>query len=234
MNATVQTEIDSYLRRFRQSLAALPAGLRDDYAEAIRLRLESWYELGKAEQEEAGLPEEEFTAEFVSILKTARPFVLTGLSSRGGLSNWVFFFLPQEIVMLDLGIAPAIKAGAVAGLSAQPWFAWLGTLIRPTHGPQPGLGEEPGAWQAKLRSKAKDIQTLRDDRIHRVRLHLRALAHQIVIDDYRATKRTFQLMNRDEAESVIEPMARRFSSRFQVTSTPVFAFCKRYAPFLME
>lgn len=234
LDAAVKTEIDNYLRRFRQSLAALPAGIRDDYADAVRARLDAWYESGKAEQEESGLPEEDFTAEFLSILKTAWPFVLTGLISRGGLSNWMFFFLPKEIVMLDLGIGPAIKAGALAGLGAQPWFAWLAALGRSKHGPQPGRGEELEAWRVKLQSKTKDIQILRDDRIHRVRLHLRALAHQIVIDDYGSTRRKFQLMNRDEAETLIEPLARRFGPRFEVTSTPVFAFCKRYAPFLME
>ena len=232
MNATVRTEIDSYVRRFRNSLAALPAGMRDDYADAVRARLEAWYEFGKAEQEETGIPEEDFIAEFLGILKEAWPFTLTGLSSRGGLSNWVFFFLPRETVMLDLGVAPALKAGALAGLSAQPWLALLAGLGRPKHGPQQGRGEELDAWQAKLHSKARDVQILRDDRIRRVRLHLRALAHQIIIDDISSSK-AFQLMNRDEAESVIEPLARRFGARFEVTSTPVFAFCKRYAPFLM-
>lgn len=234
MNTTVQSEIDSYLRRFRQSLAALPATLRDDYADAVRARLEAWYQLGKEEQEESGQPEEAFIAEYLSVLKAAWPFTLMGLSSRGGLSNWVFFFLPQEVLMLDLGMAPAIKAGALAGLGAQPWFAWLSALFRPRHGPQPGRDEALEDWQAKLRSKAKDVQLLRDERIHRVRLRLRALAHQVVIDDYGAVKRVFQLMNRDEAESLIEPLSRRFGARFEVTSTPVFAFCKRYAPFLME
>lgn len=232
MNDTIQSEIDSYLKRFRRSLAGLPAEMRDTYADAVRSRLEAWYWLGKEEQEEAGLPEGDFVAEFIGVLKTAQPFALTGLSSRGGLSNWVFFFLPMETLMLDLGVAPAIKAGAWAGLGAQPWLAFLGGLSRAKHGPQPGREDTLEAWQAKLGSQAKRIQVLRDDRIRRVRLHLRALAHQIIIDDI-STRRAFQLMNRDEAESVIEPLARRFGERFEVTSTPVFAFCKRYAPFLM-
>ena len=135
--------------------------------------------------------------------------------------------------MLDLGIGPAINAGARAGLSANPLLALLEKLGRAQYGPQQSQGETFDAWQAKLRSKAKDVQILRDDRIRRVRLHLRALAHQIVIDDLSGSKR-FQLMNRDEAETLIEPLSQRFGSRFAVTSTPVFAFCKRYAPFLMS
>jgi len=230
----VRTEIDSYLRRFRHSLATLPAGIRDDYADAVRSRLEAEYEWGKADQEESGSPEEEFIAGFIAALKAASPFVLTGLNSRGGLSNWVFFFLPKEIVMLDLGIAPALKAGARAGLSAQPWLAFLDGLSRPKYGPQQGRGEELDAWRAKLQSKARDVQVLRDDRIRRVRLHLRAWAHQIIIDDISTSPRRYQLMDRDEAETLIEPLAQRFGPRFEVTSTPVFAFCKRYAPFLME
>lgn len=233
MNDAVQREIDGYLKRFRQSLAALPAAVRDDYTDAVRLRLEAEYQRGKTEQEETGVPEEEFTAGFIASLKTAWPFVLTGLNSRGGLSNWVFFFLPKEILMLDVGIGPAIKAGALAGLSANPLLAFLGGLVSAKHGPQQGRGESFDDWQAKLRARAKDVQTLRDDRITRVRLHLRALAHQILIDDLGTTKR-FQLMNRDEAETLIEPLSERFGSRFSVTSTPVFAFCKRYAPFLMS
>ena len=233
MSDPVQTEIDSYVRRFRQSLAALPAGIRDDYTEAVRLRLAAEYEEGKAEQEELGIAEEEFIAEFIAALKTSWPFVLTGLNSRGGFSNWVFFFLPKEILMLDQGIGPAIRGGARAGLSANPLLALLERLGRSKYGPQQGRDEGFDSWQAKLRSRAKDVQTLRDDRIRRVRLHLRALAHQIVIDDIIGSKR-FQLMNRDEAETLIEPLAQRFGSRFEVTSTPVFAFCKRYAPFLMS
>jgi len=233
LDAIVRTEIDSYLRRFRHSLAPLPAGIRDGYADAVRSRLETQYEWGKADQEESGSPEEGFIAEFIATLKAASPFVLTGLSSRGCLSNWVFFFLPKEIVMLDLGVAPAVKAGARAGLTALPWLAVLDGLGRPKHGPQPGLGEELDAWRAKLQSRAKDVQVLRDDRIRRVRLHLRAWAHQIIIDDISAAKRVYQLMNRNEAETLIEPLAQRFGARFEVTSTPVFAFCKRCAPFLM-
>lgn len=233
MDDTIRAEIESYLKRFRRSLAALPADMRDTYADAVRSRLEAWYWLGKEEQEESGQPEEDFVSEFVGLLKSVQPFTLTGLSSRGGLSNWVFFFLPQETVMLDLGMGPAIKAGARAGLSAQPWLAFLDGLGRPKHGPQQGRDEPLEAWQAKLSANAKDIQILRDDRIRRVRLHLRALAHQIVIDGISATK-TFQFMDRDDAERVIEPLAQRFGERFMVSGTPVFAFCKRYAPFLMS
>jgi hypothetical protein len=38
-------------------------------------------------------------------------FALTGLTSRGGLSNWVFFCFPQESILVDVGVTPALKAG---------------------------------------------------------------------------------------------------------------------------
>jgi len=46
-------------------------------------------------------------------------FALTGLTSRGGLSNWVFFFFPDELVMVDVGLAPAVRAGVLAGALGQ-------------------------------------------------------------------------------------------------------------------
>src|SRR5579859_8018086 len=55
----------------------------DDYVDAVRSRLEAEYASGKLEQEEDGTPEEEFTAQFLALLKAAPPFILTGLISRG-------------------------------------------------------------------------------------------------------------------------------------------------------
>ena len=247
MSDTVQTEIESFLRRFRGGLASLPAHLRDKYLRELRSHLETQYRQGRSEleallesgeppdQEEAAYPTlEDYDADFVAQLKMSWPFTLTGLTSRGGLSNWVFFFLPKEIVMLDVGMAPAMKAGIREGLGSQLWSALLARLGSGKYGPQQAASEGFDDWQARLRSKAKDVQTLRDDGIRRVRLHLRALAHQIIIVGIGGPDRTFQLMDRDEAESLIEPLTRRFGSRFEISSTPVFAFFKRYAPFLME
>src|SRR5262249_61472638 len=74
------------------------------------------------------------------------PFAMTGLSSRGGLSNWVFFFSPTDVVMIDLGIGPALKAGARAGVASQ--FGLAGAALGgsgrgPPNGGPAGLPGQP-------------------------------------------------------------------------------------------
>jgi hypothetical protein len=41
---------------------------------------------------------------------------LTGLTSRGGLSNWIFFFRRADLVMIDVGMMPSLIAGIEAGI----------------------------------------------------------------------------------------------------------------------
>lgn len=162
-----------------------------------------------------------------------QPFVLTGLMSRGGLSNWVFFFLPTETVMIDVGAAPAIKAGLRAGVRGQFGLAGLAVMGRPVYGPQNEARGELDTWRAELQAKAKKVRVVKDDAIRSVRMHLKAMAHELFVVGTDGTSQKFGLMNRAEAKAVTESLARRFGSRFETSTTGPYAFCKRYAPFLM-
>lgn len=81
---------------------------------------------------------------------TPAPFVLTGLTSRGGLSNWVFFFFPEEIVQCDLGVVPAVKAGAEAGIRAN--LDVIGEFGETVYGPRLPKGGTLEAWHERHRA----------------------------------------------------------------------------------
>ena len=162
------------------------------------------------------------------------PFALTGLASRGGFSNWVFFFFPTDIVMIDVGMFPAIKAGAQLGFAGQFGQAGLAAMGRPAYGPQDDGSKRLDEWRKQLQAKAKDIKVLRDDRIRSIRLHMRAAAHQLFVATADGVIQKFKLMNRAEAEAVMDSLLRRFGSRFDISMSAPFAFFKRYAPFLMR
>jgi hypothetical protein len=162
------------------------------------------------------------------------PFALTGLASRGGFSNWVFFFFPTDIVMIDVGMFPAIKAGAQLGFAGQFGQAGLAAMGRPAYGPQDDGSKRLDEWRKQLQAKAKDIRVLRDDRIRSIRLHMRAAAHQLFVATADGVIQKFKLMNRAEAEAVMDSLLRRFGSRFDISMSAPFAFFKRYAPFLMR
>jgi hypothetical protein len=151
-------------------------------------------------------------------------FALTGLTSRGGLSNWVFFFLPGRLVMIDVGIAPALKAGAQAGVAGAAGV---------TYGPQRPAYEHLEAWCEQLRGKAKKVVELRDDEIRSVRLHLRAAAHRLFLEGPEGVQR-FALMNRQEADPAASQLAERLGARFETSTSAFYAFVRRHAPFLMK
>jgi hypothetical protein len=151
-------------------------------------------------------------------------FALTGLTSRSGFSNWVFFFLPEQLVMIDVGMAPAIKAGMQAGV--------LGGLDG-SYGPQ-RQGLKVSAWCEQLRAKAKKVVDLPDAQIGGVRLHLRAAAHQLFVTGTDGVAHKFTLMNRREAAAAAKALTQRLGPRFEQSSTALFAFFQRWAPFLMK
>lgn len=159
-------------------------------------------------------------------------FVLTGLTSRGGLSNWVFFFLPTEIVQCDLGILPAVKAGAEAGIRAN--LDILGEIGETTYGPGRPKGGTAEAWCDELVGKAKRVERLPCEYVRGIRLHLTAMAHELLLVTDEGKTATFGLMHRREAKRVAAPLHARFGERFTVTKSAVFAFFERRAPFLME
>ena len=89
-------------------------------------------------------------------------FALSGLVSRGGLSNWVFFFFPDALVMVDVGIGPSLKAGAQAGVLGQLGGEGVYLLSTLEHGPRARWGQALRAWLEQLRPKAKRVVTLPD------------------------------------------------------------------------
>lgn len=163
---------------------------------------------------------------------TDEAFALTGLTSRGGLSNWVFFCFPKESILVDVGVTPALKAGALAGALAE--LEVVGEIIseRATYGPHKGRGQGLYAWAAELQTKAKNMVRCRNEDL-RVRLHRRALAHQLYVT-VPGAEYAFAMMNRDEAERVTPLFERRLGARFEVSSTPVFDFFQRHASFLIK
>ncbi|MDC3959594.1 hypothetical protein [Polyangium jinanense] len=158
--------------------------------------------------------------------------VLTGLTSRGGLSNWVFFFFPAEIVQCDLGIMPAVKAGAVAGIRAN--LDVVGEIGETTYGPRGPKGGSAEAWCDELVGKAKRVERLPCEHVRGIRLHLTAMAHELYVTADEDKPRMFSLMNRSEAGEVRGLLEARFGQRFVVTKSAVFAFFERHAPFLMR
>ena len=154
-----------------------------------------------------------------------RVFALTGLTSRGGLSNWVFFLFPDRLVMIDVGLAPAIKAGAQAGIGGGPGA---------DYGPQKGAFQPTEAWCEELRSKAKAVRELALDQLAEVRLHRRMLAHQLFVRGGDGTTMKFSLMSRDQADPAILVLHERLGERLVITASGPFAFLARHAPFLVK
>lgn len=160
---------------------------------------------------------------------TQQSFALTGLVSRGGLSNWTFFFFPQTVVLLDLGAAPAVKAGIIGSIDALTVI-----LGDPAYGPQRGKQQPLLDWYTQLHDDADDVLQFDDAQIARVRLHLRMTAHELFITGSNGRTLRFTLMNRHEAEPVIAALQQRFGARFEVSSTALFSFLQRRAPFLTK
>ncbi len=163
-----------------------------------------------------------------------QPFFIGGLISRGGLSNWVVFIQSDEIVMIDAGAKPSILAGAKIGIVAQFGLPGYAAFGRPVYGPTLRSGESLDGLRATLQAKAKDMQVMRDQDLLGIRLHLTAMAHELYISGVDGSEWKFALMDRAGADPAIESLARRFASRFKTTSSPVYAFFKRHAPFLMR
>ncbi|MDI1448994.1 hypothetical protein [Polyangium sp. 6x1] len=163
---------------------------------------------------------------------TEGPIVLTGLTSRGGLSNWVFFFFRAEIVQCDLGMLPAVKAGAEAGIRAN--LDVVGEIGEQVVGPRRPKGGTAEAWYDELVAKAKRVERVPCDRVRGIRLHLTAMAHELLLVTDEGQTSKFSLMNRKEAAHVAAPLHALFGERFTVTKSTVFAFFERHAPLLMK
>ena len=160
----------------------------------------------------------------------SEPLVITGLASRGGLSNWVFFVYPTKLVMVDVGAGPAVAAGLRAGLGAQVGPGGVVAAGRVAYGPRL-KGDEPlEAWRARLETRAKNVRVLRDEEIRTLRIHRRMMAHELFLVGADGTTTRFAIMNRAQVEMVIEPLGLRYGQRFQLSSSRVFDYLHRRAP----
>ena len=155
---------------------------------------------------------------------TQQTFAITGLTSRGGRSSWVFFFCPTELVMVDLGSGPALTAGFKAGLGN----------ATPSWGPQQNPNQTVEQWCADLKAKAKNVVVLKDEQIATLRLWLRMLTHQLFVVRTDGTEEKFQLTNREEGEAHRDALERGLGPRFQVSKTPVYGFLDQHASFLLR
>ncbi len=164
------------------------------------------------------------------------PFAMTGLTTRGGLSNWTFFFFPREVVLCDTGVGPALKAGFGAGLRHHGALgAVAAALVGENYGPQQGEYYAVEHFCAELERDAKRVLRVNDADVRHVRLHLRALAHQFFMNVAPGlVPEKFTAMNRGESIASIDLLRERFGSRFELSKTGVYAFFDRYAPILMR
>jgi hypothetical protein len=163
---------------------------------------------------------------------TPAPFVLTGLTSRGGLSNWVFFFFLEEIVQCDLGFVPAVKAGAVAGIRAN--LDVIGEIGETVYGPRLPKGGTLETWHDAIVAQSKRVVRVPCEQVREIRLHLNAMAHDLYITIGEEKPAMYGLMNRAEADRVRGRLHARFGERLVVTKSAVFAFFERHAPFLIK
>ena len=149
--------------------------------------------------------------------------VVRGLASRGGLSNWVLFLRDAEIVLCDVGMAPAIGQGAAAGAGVMIGGEELAAT-----------SDELDAWCEELSRTAKAVVTLQDAQITRIRLRQSFLPHQLHIETKDDGVKKFGFLDRPYSARVDEPLRTRFGAKFELVATGPFVFLSRYAPFLLK
>lgn len=149
-------------------------------------------------------------------------FALSGLISRAGLSNWVFFFCGDELVMIDFGAMPSILAGLEAGICHH-----VGS-----HGPQRGAAHaDDGAWLEDLATSAKHLARVPYPSIASIRVHLRLMANELILET--TTRQTFTLMNRVETDRAIDALSARLGSKLVVSKSRAYAWLESKAAFLV-
>ena len=163
-----------------------------------------------------------------------REFAISGIYTRGGLSNWSLFFYPKEVVMIDVGAGPSIAAGAMLGAGVQ--FGVLGYTAakRIVEEKAPGGGVDLEALRSKLEAKAKQVRTVKDGEIEALQIRLTMMQHHFQISFTDGTTTEYGVKDRHALESAAEALAERFGVRFEVVQSPTFAYLKQKAPFLTK
>lgn len=159
--------------------------------------------------------------------EAAEPFALTGLFSLGGLANWTFFFFPDEVVLLNAGLRPALKQGLVNSLDLLTV-----ALGDPGYGPQRDAQQAFLAWHDELCVAAKEVIVLADEDVLQLRLQQNLLAHELWLSQADGRPQRYTLANRSEAEAVGVKLQQRFGDRFVISSSRGYALLARCAPFL--
>lgn len=157
-------------------------------------------------------------------------FAISGLMSRWGFSNWVFFFFPDELLMIDVGSNASVKAGVWAGISAG---LGIDLPVDVKYGPKASANQGLQAWSEELRAKAKKVVSMKDDDIRVVRWHLNMMAHELFVVGADGTSSKFSMMNRDQAAKTLKPLRQRFGTRAKVVKTRTYRLLERYAPALL-
>lgn len=152
---------------------------------------------------------------------------MTGLISRGGLSNWVVFFRADELVAVDVGVTPAIRAGIEAGVRRR-------VGANSTYGPQRNANaEDDEAWLTELQTSAKKVERTQYTKLKSCKIVKTMWSHQLVLEDGER-RLSLSLMNRQEAEPVSRLLQERIGANFKVVESGPYAFFARYAPFLVQ
>ncbi len=164
------------------------------------------------------------------LLPATRQLLLAqaALQSRGGLSSWVLFFSVDGIIGFDLGLRPAVTAGAKAGV-----LGGLGVSRRVGYGPSRD-GRALEDWCSQLQARAKRVVELPEPQLARVEVRRRLLAHELRIHHGERRPWILRLMQRDQLD-VLEPFLRaHFGRRFHGTLTRPYRLLARLAPPLVR
>lgn len=155
----------------------------------------------------------------------APSLVQSGLTSRGGLSNCVLFFDPEGIVVVDVGIGPALRAGAMAGA--------LGGLVN-IHSYGPQVPDDIERWRVELERKAKRVSRFAHADLEAITLRLQMWANELVLSPVGGKKISFTLMNRSDTPHLLAALEQRFSNGFSVQMSAMYGFLSKHAPVLVS
>ena len=157
-------------------------------------------------------------------MSDADTYVLSGLISRGGFSNWVFFFRGEDLVAIDVGVTPTLVAGLEAGIRGRV------QTFGPSRGP---AHADDDAWLDSLAAKAKTVRRIPYASIASMRVHLQMMAHEVHLETNDG-KETFGLMNRPAADRALIVLPARLGERFAITKSGPYAWFEAKAPFLVK
>lgn len=154
--------------------------------------------------------------------------IITGVSSRGGLSNWVLFFRLSDLVAIDVGATPSIIAGVRAGLSGRVGGNYA-------HGPLPGEDVvDANEWIEALEPKAKRLVVKAYPALKSIAFQRNLMSNELVVKASDGESWTFGFMDREQSEAVHAALQERFHSGYTLVHSGPHAFLSRWAPFLTK